>query len=541
VVNGGSNDVSILINDGSGVFSVSQTISFTAIFPGSLLGLITAADFNGDGAIDLAVTDQSPNNRVYILLNNGNGTFAAPVGYSTGPFPMVFQAFSLTTGDFDGVNGVDIAVANAAQIGGTSFITVLLNNGSGVFTMAPGSPFPATPGLSPFDIVAADFTGEGILDLATANIATNDVTLFKGNGNGTFQTPGVSFPVTPGGQFPGSLVAADLNGNGAIDIAVANIATSNVTVFLNNGSGSFSEVAGSPFPLGPDAFPFDITAADFTCDGAIDLATANVGSDNVTVLVNDGSGGFSPPFQFPTGAFPSSITAADFNADGRIDLATANQASNDVSVLLNGCVQAPDCPPDMTVPCPIVNYPTPTPACPGVTITFFPPSGSVFPVGETEVTCTARDIFGNTESCSFTVTVVDEPPAITCPEDITVSLIPGQTTATVTYNITATDQCGVVSITCDEMTQTFSPPTPVAAASFTMELGLGMTTLTCSATDQSGNTVSCTFTVTVLTAAPNSVRPEVIRVKRMYDWAVSRSTFRVRLDFNDRGDPPNER
>ncbi|MED1798509.1 FG-GAP-like repeat-containing protein [Brevibacillus porteri] len=532
VVDIGSNDVSILLNNGSGVFSVSQTIPFSTLFPGSVLGQIAAADFNGDGSSDLAVTDQSSNNRVFILFNNGDGTFAAPVAYSTGVFPVVSESFAIAIGDFDGVNGLDLAIANRGQLAGTSFITVLLNDGSGVFSMAPGSPFDTNPGLAPTDIVAADYNGDGKLDLATANRDTNDVTVFSGNGNGTFQTPGVSFSVLPGGSSPSSLVSADLNGDGVPDIAVANNATSNVTVFLNDGFGSFTEPMGSPFSLGTDAFPFDIAAADFNCDGFIDLATPNEGSDNVSVLINDGTGEFSTPFQFPTGAGPFSITVADFNGDGRVDIATANEDSSNVSVLLNGCVQPPTCPPDMVVPCPIVNYPTPVSLCPGVTVTCFPPSGSLFPVGDTDVTCTAQDIFGNTEVCSFTITVMDEPPTITCPEDITVLVLPGQTSATVTYEVTATDICGVTSITCHGITRSFSPPAPIAVATFTMDFPVGMTMLTCTARDQSGNMASCSFVVTVTSGVSNSIQPEIIRVKKVYDWVVFQSNFRLILDLN---------
>lgn len=538
VVDSGSNDVSILLNNGSGVFSVSQTIPFSTLFPGSLLGQIVAADLNEDGSIDLAVTDQSSNNRVFILLNMGDGTFAAPVAYSTGVFPAVSESFAIAVGDFDGVNGLDLAIANRGQLAGTSFITVLLNDGSGVFSMAAGSPFDTNPGLAPTDIVAADFNGDGNLDLATANRDTNDVTIFKGNGNGTFQTPGVSFSVLPGGSSPSSLVAVELNGDAFIDIAVANNATSNVTVFLNDGFASFTEAMGSPFSLGTDAFPFDITAADFTCDGFIDLATPNDGSDNISVLINDGTGGFSTPFQFPTGAGPLSITVADFNGDGRIDIATANEDSSNVSVLLNGCVQPPTCPPDMVVPCPIVNYPTPVATCPGVTVTCSPPSGSLFPVGDTVVTCTSQDIFGNTEVCSFTITVMDEPPTITCPEDITVLVLPGQTSATVTYEVTATDTCGVTSITCHGITRSFSPPAPIAVATFTMDFPVGMTLLTCTARDQSGNTASCSFVVTVTSGVSNSIQPEIIRVKKVYDWVVFQSNFRLILDLNNRHEDP---
>lgn len=186
VVDSGSNDVSILLNNGSGVFSVLQTIPFSTLFPRSLLGQIVAADLNEDGSIDLAVTDQSSNNRVFILLNIGDGTFAAPVAHSTGVFPAVSESFAIAVGDFDGVNGLDLAIANRGQLAGTSFITVLLNDGSGVFSIAAGSPFDTNPWLAPTDIVAADLNGDGSIDIAVANNATSNVTVFLNDGFGSF-------------------------------------------------------------------------------------------------------------------------------------------------------------------------------------------------------------------------------------------------------------------------------------------------------------------------------------------------------------------
>jgi len=124
-----------------------------------------------------------------------------------------------------------------------------------------------------------------------------------------------------------------------------------------------------------------------------------------------------------------------------------------------------------------------------VTVVANPPSGSTFPKGTTTVTATATDASGNTASCSFTVTVVDtQPPSIACPSNIT-AVVPGasDTCATVSYAApVATDNCQGVGVIC----------TPPSGTCFP----LGTTTVTCVATDSSGNTASCGFTVTVFDA-----------------------------------------
>lgn len=140
---------------------------------------------------------------------------------------------------------------------------------------------------------------------------------------------------------------------------------------------------------------------------------------------------------------------------------------------------ATNLPPDIVVPCPIVNYPTPVATCPRVTVT---------------------------------------------------------------YEVTATDTCGVTSITCHGITRSFSPPAPIAVATFTMDFPVGMTLLTCTAMEQSGNTASCSFVVTVTSGVSNTIQPETIRVKKVYDWVVFQSNFRLILDLNNRyEDPGNQK
>ena len=143
----------------------------------------------------------------------------------------------------------------------------------------------------------------------------------------------------------------------------------------------------------------------------------------------------------------------------------------------------------------IVNYPPPTvsTSCPGVTFSCSPASGSLFPVGETTVTCTATDICGGTGECSFTVTVNDtEPPKIQCPNNITKANDPGECGAIVTFQPTVTDNCPGVTFSC-------SP----ASGSF---FSVGTTPVTCTATDASGNTATCSFTVTVNDTEPPKIQ-----------------------------------
>jgi hypothetical protein len=195
-----------------------------------------------------------------------------------------------------------------------------------------------------------------------------------------------------------------------------------------------------------------------------------------------------PNCEPPSGSFfpVGSTTVTCTGADGRGDCTFA--------VTVND-TQAPSitCPADVTAgndpgQCgAVVAYSPPEAAdnCPGVAASCSPPSGSFFPIGSTQVTCTATDAAGNTSSCSFTVTVNDtEAPTITCPANIAVDNDPGQCDAVVSYLAPTTgDNCPDAAAAC-------SPPSGSA-------FPVGTTTVTCTATDAADNTSSCSFTVTV--------------------------------------------
>ena len=199
---------------------------------------------------------------------------------------------------------------------------MLLGNGVGTFqtqvTYAVGS--------EPYAIVAGDWNGDGRLDLAIANFSSDDVSVLLGNGNGTFQ-PQVTYAV---GAGPDGLVAGEFTADGRTDLAVADYGSNDVSVLLGNGNGTFQ----SQVTYAVGALPFTLVASDWSGDGRLDLAVVNYGSDDVSLLPGNGDGTFQSQVTDAVGAEPFALVAGDWNGDGRTDLAVANHDSSDVSVLL---------------------------------------------------------------------------------------------------------------------------------------------------------------------------------------------------------------
>ncbi|MFN0107260.1 MAG: FG-GAP-like repeat-containing protein, partial [Blastocatellia bacterium] len=326
VANAGSNSVTILLGNGSGGFTQPAGSPFST---GNHPSSVAVGDFNLDGKPDLAVSNIGSNN-VTILLGNGSGGFIQAAG---SPVTVGNSPASVSTGDFNLDGKTDLAVANVSS----GNITVLLGNGSGGFTQAAGSPIGAF--AAPLYVTVGDFNLDGKPDLASLNSNSNSVAILLGNGGGGFiQTPGTQISV---GNSPRSMVVGDFNLDGKPDLAVVNSGPNNITILLGNGSGGLTQAAGSPVSTG--TFPSSVTAGDFNLDGKPDLAVANFGSANVTILQGNGSGGFSNAAASPVsvGDRPVSVVVGDFNHDGKLDFATANNSSNNVTVQLNTCPTQP--------------------------------------------------------------------------------------------------------------------------------------------------------------------------------------------------------
>ncbi len=311
-----SGDVTILTNQGGGSFSVAQTINF----PVSTLTSVTAGDF-GNGTVDLAVTDASTN-VVYILRGNGDGTFQ--------PHPIDTLAVSaapnsLVAGDF-GNGHLDLAVADE----GGNDVSVLLGNGNGTFQSAINTPTTGGAfgsGAGPGVVVAGDFNGDGRLDVATGNVFSSDFSVLLGNGDGSFEHP----PGNVVGSFATAIATGDFTGNRSLGTAVLNQASDSVTILPGNGDGTFQQSLTVPLPAGSGAT--SIIAADFNNDGRTDLAVSDTNLNEVSILLGNGDGTFqSSTIAVPGG--PVALVAGDFTGGGHLDLAVADRDSSSVTILI---------------------------------------------------------------------------------------------------------------------------------------------------------------------------------------------------------------
>ncbi len=200
------------------------------------------------------------------------------------------------------------------------------------FASAAAFKGPSTFGthLAPISIAVADFNGDGNLDIAVANRSSNDISVLLGKGNGTFATE-VKYTAGTGGPDPDSIVAADVNGDGKPDLIVADLGTKSISVFINTGTGTFNPAVIYKVGNSPTA----VAVADLNGDTFPDIAVTNSADNTVTILTNNGSGIFTATGLYSTGTTPSDVVIADFNNDGANDLAITNQGSNNVSILLN--------------------------------------------------------------------------------------------------------------------------------------------------------------------------------------------------------------
>ncbi len=223
-------------------------------------------------------------------------------------------------------NGIaDLISANQ----GANSISVFLGNGDGTFGARTDIPV----GNGPVALATADFNGDGKPDIAVVNGTDETVSIFLGNGDGTF-TAGPTFAT---GHGPVAILAAALNttNNSNVDLAVVNNTDNTVSIFLGDGTGNFAPASTPTLTTG--VAPEAIASADFNNDGLADLAVVNQSGNTVSIFLGKGDGTFtvsatSPTF--PTGNGPSGIVAADFLSVGTQDLAISNATDNTVSILL---------------------------------------------------------------------------------------------------------------------------------------------------------------------------------------------------------------
>ena len=330
--NGWVGMVSVLLGNGDGTFQPAVTYNSG----GNWASSVAIADVNGDGKLDIVVANYwldypagDTNGTVSVLLGNGDGTFQPPTTYLSGGD----QATSVAIADVNGDGWPDLVVAHCTPSWEYSecrsvdgVVGVLLNNGDGTFQPAV---IYDSGGVQTNLLVAADFNGDGNPDLAVANFVSSDVSVLLGNGDGTFQTA-VTYGACPG---PSGLAVADLNGDGKLDLVAGGW---DVAVLLGNGDGTFQP----PTTYGSGGFyVWAVAVADFNGDGKLDLAVANDHAGNyagsVGVLLGNGNGTFQPAVNYKSdGKGTRSVAAADLTGDGRPELLVTSN-SGPIGVLLN--------------------------------------------------------------------------------------------------------------------------------------------------------------------------------------------------------------
>ena len=284
---------------------------------GGHAGPIAIGDVNRDGHSDIlaARTDAGS---ISVHLGDGRGSFTRSTG---SPFAAGDNPADLALADFNEDGLADVAIANHE----TAYATILLGTGNGGFAPGPQPRLTVPSRPHPHGVAAGDFDGDRHLDLAIESWQEDAVLMFIGRGKGGFAMEAVRLAV---GSSPyWKLRAADLNADSRTDL-----------VTTNTGGSSVS-VSCSSQPISTARAPFAVAIGDINGDRRSDLAVAHRSGgpdrsqDGLTILFGKGDCTFEPAARFQAGTSPTAIAIGDIDGDGFGDVAVANMGGNNVTVL----------------------------------------------------------------------------------------------------------------------------------------------------------------------------------------------------------------
>jgi len=272
---------------------------------------IISSDFNRDGKADIAVIYDELTSHVTILIGEGTGTFKPEIQLAS-----TDSIYDITSADFNKDGKADIAIV--ASNNNTNVISIFLGNGDGTFGNRTDITLIPILINQPviYSIINADFDSDGKVDIAVAS-KSNGISILLGNGNGTFKDP-KSFWAND--EFTNSMIVSDFNKDGKIDLATTSLTSDSLLFFLGNGNGTFS--SSKNIKLSYNNYS-TVVANDFNVDGIIDIVVADM--LNIYVYTGTGGGNFNSPISYGLiAANKPSIVCADFNNDGKLDLAEAS-------------------------------------------------------------------------------------------------------------------------------------------------------------------------------------------------------------------------
>jgi len=306
-------EVRILLGLGNG-----QMMQVAPVSAGDEPNDVLLVDLDGDARLDLVVVN-SAGGDLSIALGHGDGTFAPESRIAVGQSPGMVRS-----GDLDGNGTLDLVVNNFDS----DDLTVLLGVGDGTFLAGDDV---EDVGEEPADLALGDWNGDGRLDLAVVNHGSHEITLHAGNGDGTFAPSTAQFAAqgNPEAGLPWEIVAAHIDGDEHLDLIVTTLHHV-VFLLLGNGDGSFAPEAQLEGVVSPRGG----VPADVVGDASIDLVFGDAIRDQIVILRGLGDGTFAGPVTYDTGDRPLHLAVADLNGSGRNDIVATLLHDHKVTVLL---------------------------------------------------------------------------------------------------------------------------------------------------------------------------------------------------------------
>ena len=282
---------------------------FRSVKPG--LQAVATVDLNADGQLDILAAN-ARNGHVTPLIGNGDNTFTRQADILAG-----LGTVALAVGDLTADGHSDFVTANEF----VNTVSVLVNDGAGSFLRAD-----LATGENPVAVAIGDVNRDTRQDFVVANQGDSTLSLFTQQEDGSFLRSDI-----PTGSAPEDLELVDLNGDGCLDIAVTIPQADNILVHFGSDEGTFADVLVIPAGLTPN----HVATGDLNADGRPDLVVSYPHDNKIGILYGQGADRVTRPQMMEVGQQPTDLVLEDCDGDGRVDIVVLNSDGNDATVLLN--------------------------------------------------------------------------------------------------------------------------------------------------------------------------------------------------------------